>query len=98
MNEVIVAMFTRKIGKQIPHTDNTVMMLHKNNSISTTQSIQFFGRSYLKNSIFSICIIYDPTANGSQRGTHTWKIAITKDEPPVKFSSKFNVFLRTGTA
>jgi len=95
---MIVAMFTKKIGKQIPHIDNTAMIKHNNSNISTTQSIQFFGRSYLKNNIFSTCIKYDPTANESQRGTHTWKIAITKDEPPVKFSSKFNVFLRTGTA
>ena len=70
----------------------------QDSSISTTQSIQFFGRSYLKNSIFNMCIKYDSTVNESQRGAHTWRISITKDEPPVKFSSKFNVFLRKSTA
>ena len=91
-------MFTNVIGKLIPYTDNTAMIKQNSNSISTTQSILFFGRSYLKGNIFNMCIKYDPTVNGSQRGTHTRKSAITKEVPPVKFSSKFNVFLRTGTA
>ena len=69
--EIMVATFTTGTGKQVPHTDNTAMMKQNSCSISTTQSIQSFGRSYLKIKVFSMCIKYDPTANGSQRGAHT---------------------------
>ena len=69
--EIIVAAFTTGTGKQVPHTDNTAMMKQNSCSISTTQSIQSFGRFYLNNSILSKCIIYAPTANGSHRGTKT---------------------------
>ena len=96
--DMIVATFINVIGKQIPHTDNTALIKQNSSSISTTHSNMFFGRSYLKNSIFNTYIKYDPAVNGSQRGKHTRKMAVTKEVPPVKFSSTFNVFLRTGAA
>lgn len=67
----MVATFIIRTGKQVPHTDITAMMKQNSCSISTTQSIQSFGRSYLKIKVFSTCIKYDPTVSGSQRGTHT---------------------------
>lgn len=77
--EITVAMLTIIACMLIPHKVITAMMKQKSCSISTTQSIQSFGRSYLKISIFGTCIKYDPTVNGSQRGTHTFRMAITTD-------------------
>lgn len=41
--EMTVTIFPTTIGKPIPHKVRTLVIVHASNSISTIQSIQFFG-------------------------------------------------------